>query len=69
MAPVMPGLAPTGLMTSCHTVRAAATRLDLGFLVDTQHKSSVRRIEAKPYDVADLIENSGSVESLKLSLR
>src|ERR1700731_362206 len=47
----------------------AVERLDLALLVDTQYDRSLGRIEVKPDDITHFSTNSGSVESLNVSVR
>jgi hypothetical protein len=40
-------------------------RLDLRFLIDAQHDSSIRRVEVKPDDIGDLFLEHGVVRDLE----
>jgi len=43
--------------------------LNLRFLVDAQHQGAVGWVEVEPDDVAHLVDERGSVDSLKVSTR
>ena len=44
-------------------------RLDLTLFVHAQHQRPIRRVQVQAHDVADLLDKSGSFESLNVSVR
>jgi hypothetical protein len=51
------------------TQQELTTHLDLGLLIDAEHQGGFGRVQVEPDDVANLLDELGSLESLKFSTR
>lgn len=61
--------AALGCRATLVTPARSDQRLDLGLFVNAQHHRRVGWVQIQPDDIADLVDNCGSVDNLKSSIR